>query len=318
MKAVNLLMVFYRKWQKHLKQRNKTISIKGEVKMTATIISGKDLAKQKRESMKKEVELLKKEGVQPGLAVIIVGEDPASQSYVKYKQKACEEIGLYSVLYKLADSVSEKELLGQIKALNNDQKIHGILVQLPLPAHISEKAVIESIDPSKDVDGFHPISVGKMMIGQETFLPCTPFGIVEMIKSQGITIEGAHVVVIGRSNIVGKPVGQLLLNENATVTYCHSRTKDMKSITKQADILIVAVGKANFIDSSFMKQGCVVIDVGVNRLESGKLVGDVVFDDAKEVASFITPVPGGVGPMTITMLLFNTVQSAKKSLVNVK
>lgn len=286
--------------------------------MSAIIISGKDLAKQKREDMKKEVELLAKEGIQPGLAVILVGEDPASQSYVKYKQKACEEIGVYSIIYKLAATVSEKELLEQIETLNNDQKIDGILVQLPLPAHISEKAVIESININKDVDGFHPISIGRMMIGEDTFLPCTPFGIVEMIKSQGITIEGKHVVVVGRSNIVGKPVGQLLLNENATVTYCHSRTKDMKSITKQADILVVAVGKANFIDASFVKQGCVVIDVGVNRLDTGKLVGDVVFDEVKEVASHITPVPGGVGPMTITMLLFNTVQSAKKALLKVK
>lgn len=286
--------------------------------MSATIISGKDLAKEKRESMKKEVELLGQEGVQPGLAVVLVGEDPASQSYVKAKQKACEEIGIYSVLHKLEESVTEAELLTLIQSLNDDPRIHGILVQLPLPAHITEKAVIESISPAKDVDGFHPISVGKMMIGEETFLPCTPFGIVEMIKSQGITIEGKHVVVIGRSNIVGKPVGQLLLNENATVTYCHSRTKDMKSITKQADILVVAVGKANFIDASFIKEGSVVIDVGVNRLETGKLVGDVVYDEAKDVASFITPVPGGVGPMTITMLLFNTIQSAKKSLVSVK
>ncbi|OIJ16029.1 bifunctional methylenetetrahydrofolate dehydrogenase/methenyltetrahydrofolate cyclohydrolase [Anaerobacillus arseniciselenatis] len=286
--------------------------------MSATIISGKDLAKEKRESMKVEVEQLKKEGIQPGLAVILVGEDPASQSYVKAKQKACEEIGIYSVLFRLEDNVSEEELLQKIHDLNNDNAIHGILVQLPLPAHISEKAVIESIDPNKDVDGFHPISVGNMMIGEDTFLPCTPFGIVEMIKSKEISIEGKHVVVIGRSNIVGKPVGQLLLNENATVTYCHSRTKDMRSITKQADILIVAVGKANFIDASFMKEGCVVIDVGVNRLETGKLCGDVVFDDAKEVASYITPVPGGVGPMTITMLLFNTVKSAGKLLANAK
>ncbi|RXI99518.1 bifunctional methylenetetrahydrofolate dehydrogenase/methenyltetrahydrofolate cyclohydrolase FolD [Anaerobacillus alkaliphilus] len=286
--------------------------------MSAVIISGKDLAKEKREAMKKEIEVLAQEGVQPGLAVILVGEDPASQSYVKAKQKACEEIGIYSVLQKLDASVSEAQLLDQIQSFNLDPLIHGILVQLPLPAHISEKAVIEAIDPSKDVDGFHPISVGKMMIGEDTFLPCTPFGIVEMIKSQEIEIEGKHVVVVGRSNIVGKPVGQLLLNENATVTYCHSRTKDMKSITKQADILVVAVGKANFIDASYMKKGCVVIDVGVNRLETGKLVGDVVFEDAKEVASYITPVPGGVGPMTITMLLFNTVQSAKKTLVSVK
>lgn len=286
--------------------------------MSATIISGKDLAKEKRESMKHEVELLKKEGIQPGLAVILVGEDPASQSYVKAKQKACEEIGIYSVLYKLEDNVTEAELLQKIDELNNDDKIHGILVQLPLPAHISEKAVIESINPNKDVDGFHPISVGNMMIGEDTFLPCTPFGIVEMIKSQGISIEGKHVVVIGRSNIVGKPVGQLLLNENATVTYCHSRTKDMKGISKQADILVVAVGKANFIDASYIKEDAVVIDVGVNRLETGKLVGDVVFDEAKEVASYITPVPGGVGPMTITMLLFNTVKSASKLLQAVK
>ncbi|QOY36067.1 bifunctional methylenetetrahydrofolate dehydrogenase/methenyltetrahydrofolate cyclohydrolase FolD [Anaerobacillus isosaccharinicus] len=286
--------------------------------MSATVISGKELAKEKRESMKKEVELLKKEGIQPGLAVILVGEDPASQSYVKAKQKACEETGIYSVLHKLDDSITEIQLLDAIESLNNDPLIHGILVQLPLPSHISEKAVIESISPAKDVDGFHPISVGKMMIGDETFLPCTPFGIVEMIKSQGIAIEGKHVVVIGRSNIVGKPVGQLLLNENATVTYCHSRTKDMKSITKQADILVVAVGKANFIDASFIKEGSVVIDVGVNRLDTGKLCGDVVYDEAKEIASFITPVPGGVGPMTITMLLFNTIQSAKKLVVSVK
>ncbi len=285
--------------------------------MSAIIISGKDLAKEKRELMKREIELLIKDGVQPGLAVILVGEDPASQSYVKAKQKACEEIGIYSVLHKLDVSVSEAQLLEAIESLNQDPLIHGILVQLPLPSHISEKAVIESIYPSKDVDGFHPISVGKMMIGEDTFLPCTPFGIVEMIKSQGITIEGKHVVVVGRSNIVGKPVGQLLLNENATVTYCHSRTKDMKMITKQADILVVAVGKANFIDASYIKEGCAVIDVGVNRLETGKLVGDVVFDEAKEVASYITPVPGGVGPMTITMLLFNTIQSAKKRLVSV-
>lgn len=280
--------------------------------MTAEIISGKELAKEKRISMKQEVEQLAIKGIVPGLAVILVGEDPASQSYVKAKQKACEEIGIYSVLYKLADNVSEQELLEKIQQLNNDQKIHGILVQLPLPSHISEKAVIESISPNKDVDGFHPISVGNMMIGEDTFLPCTPYGIVEMIKSKDITIEGKHVVVIGRSNIVGKPVGQLLLNENATVTYCHSRTKDMKTITKQGDILVVAVGRANFIDASYIKEDAVVIDVGVNRLDTGKLCGDVVFDEAKEVASFITPVPGGVGPMTITMLLHNTIKSAKK------
>ncbi|MCD8500432.1 MAG: bifunctional methylenetetrahydrofolate dehydrogenase/methenyltetrahydrofolate cyclohydrolase FolD [Bacillaceae bacterium] len=280
--------------------------------MSAQIISGKELAQEKRSKMTEEVTQLSKQGVTPGLAVILVGNDPASQSYVKAKQKACEEVGIYSSLYKMDESCTEQELLTKIAELNNDERIHGILVQLPLPNQISEKAVIESIDPKKDVDGFHPINIGKMMVGEETFLPCTPFGIVEMVKSKGISIEGKHVVVIGRSNIVGKPVGQLFLNENATVTYCHSRTKNMKEITLQADILIVAVGKANFIDATYIKDGCVVIDVGVNRLDNGKLCGDVKFEETKQKASFITPVPGGVGPMTITMLLFNTIESAKK------
>lgn len=281
--------------------------------MSAEIISGKELAQEKRISMKKEVKSLVEKEITPGLAVILVGNDPASQSYVKAKQKACEEVGIYSVLYRLEEDCSEDELLAKINELNNDQQIHGILVQLPLPTQISEKAVIESISPNKDVDGFHPINIGKMMIGEETFLPCTPFGIVEMVKSKEIQIEGQHVVVIGRSNIVGKPVGQLFLNENATVTYCHSRTKNMKEITLQADILVVAVGKANFIDDTYFKEGCVVIDVGVNRLEeTGKLCGDVKFEEAKQKASYITPVPGGVGPMTITMLLHNTIESAKK------
>lgn len=281
--------------------------------MSAQIISGKELAQEKRSKMTEEVTQLSKQGVTPGLAVILVGNDPASQSYVKAKQKACEEVGIYSSLYKMDESCTEQELLTKIAELNNDERIHGILVQLPLPNQISEKAVIESIDPKKDVDGFHPINIGKMMVGEETFLPCTPFGIVEMVKSKGISIEGKHVVVIGRSNIVGKPVGQLFLNENATVTYCHSRTKNMKEITLQADILIVAVGKANFIDATYIKDGCVVIDVGVNRLDNGKLCGDVKFEETKQKASFITPVPGGVGPMTITMLLFNTIESAKKN-----
>ncbi|MGO4887100.1 bifunctional methylenetetrahydrofolate dehydrogenase/methenyltetrahydrofolate cyclohydrolase FolD [Anaerobacillus sp. MEB173] len=283
--------------------------------MSAILISGKDLASDKRLEMKQEVEKLTKDGTQPGLAVILVGNDPASRSYVKAKEKACHEVGIYSVLQELPESVSEQELLAEIERLNQDEKIHGILVQLPLPKHISEQAVIETISPEKDVDGFHPINIGKMMIGEETFLPCTPFGIVEMIKSKDIEISGKHVVVIGRSNIVGKPVGQLLLNENATVTYCHSRTKNMKEITKQADILVVAVGKAKFIDADYVKEGAVVIDVGVNRLEStGKLCGDVEFDEVKEVASYLTPVPGGVGPMTITMLLHNTIESVKRKL----
>lgn len=282
--------------------------------MSAIIISGKELARTKREGMKQEVEGLTKEGIKPGLAVILIGEDPASQSYVRSKQKSCNEIGIHSELFELPPSTSQEELLTRIQDLNEADHIHGILVQLPLPEHISEDAVIEAIDPSKDVDGFHPINIGKMMIGQESFLPCTPFGIVEMIKSKEIEITGKHVVVVGRSNIVGKPVGQLLLNENATVTYCHSRTKNMKEMTRSADILIVAVGKAHFLDADAIKEGAVVIDVGVNRNSEGKLVGDVVFDRAKEVASYITPVPGGVGPMTITMLLHNTIESAKRSI----
>ncbi|WP_096201196.1 bifunctional methylenetetrahydrofolate dehydrogenase/methenyltetrahydrofolate cyclohydrolase FolD [Bacillus sp. FJAT-45350] len=282
--------------------------------MAAEIISGKELAAQKRLEMKQEVEKLVQTGKKPGLAVILVGNDPASRSYVKAKEKACQEIGIYSVLQEMPETTTEAELLAEIDKLNNDDNIHGILVQLPLPQHITEQAVIEKISPDKDVDGFHPSNIGKMMIGEETFLPCTPFGIVEMIKSKGIEIAGKHVVVVGRSNIVGKPVGQLLLNENATVTYCHSRTKNMKDITKQADILVVAVGRANFIDGSYIKEGAAVIDVGVNRLEeTGKLVGDVVFEDAKEVASYITPVPGGVGPMTITMLMHNTIESLKRT-----
>ncbi|WP_096188473.1 bifunctional methylenetetrahydrofolate dehydrogenase/methenyltetrahydrofolate cyclohydrolase FolD [Evansella halocellulosilytica] len=282
--------------------------------MSAIIISGKELARTKREGMKQEVEGLTKEGIKPGLAVILIGEDPASQSYVRSKQKSCNEIGIHSELFELPSSTSQEELLTRIQDLNEADHIHGILVQLPLPEHISEDAVIEAIDPSKDVDGFHPINIGKMMIGQESFLPCTPFGIVEMIKSKEIEITGKHVVVVGRSNIVGKPVGHLLLNENATVTYCHSRTKNMKEMTRSADILIVAVGKAHFLDADAIKEGAVVIDVGVNRNSEGKLVGDVVFDRAREVASYITPVPGGVGPMTITMLLHNTIESAKRSI----
>ncbi|MDQ0256250.1 methylenetetrahydrofolate dehydrogenase (NADP+)/methenyltetrahydrofolate cyclohydrolase [Evansella vedderi] len=280
--------------------------------MSAIVISGKELAKEKREQMKGEVVELKGKGITPGLAVILVGEDPASQSYVRSKQKSCKEIGIHSELDELPVTISEQELLNKIEVLNKADHIHGILVQLPLPNHISEKAVIEAISPEKDVDGFHPINIGRMMTGQEAFLPCTPYGIVEMIKSKDIDMEGKHVVVVGRSNIVGKPVGQLLLNENATVTYCHSRTKNMRDITRQADILVVAVGKAHFLDQEYIKEGAVVIDVGVNRNNDGKLVGDVVFENAKEVASYITPVPGGVGPMTITMLLHNTIISAKR------
>lgn len=282
--------------------------------MSAIIISGKELAKEKRSEMKAQVDTLRQKGVTPGLAVILVGEDPASQSYVKAKEKACKETGIHSEIDVVSTTITESELLQKIETLNKAEHIHGILVQLPLPDHISEKKVIETIDPDKDVDGFHPINIGRMMTGQESFLPCTPFGIVEMIKSKNIEIEGKHVVIVGRSNIVGKPVGQLLLNENATVTYCHSRTKNMKEFTRSADILVVAVGKSHFIGKDDVKEGAVVIDVGVNRNDEGKLIGDVEFDHVKEVASFITPVPGGVGPMTITMLLNNTILSAKRNI----
>ncbi|MCY7856578.1 bifunctional methylenetetrahydrofolate dehydrogenase/methenyltetrahydrofolate cyclohydrolase FolD [Bacillus sonorensis] len=282
--------------------------------MTATIIDGKETAKEKRGQLAKEVEKLKKQGVTPGLAVILIGDDPASLSYVRGKKKAAEAMGIRFQLDHFDASFSEQELLEVIDQYNNNDDFHGILVQLPLPDHISEQAVIERISPDKDVDGFHPLNVGKMLLGEDTFLPCTPAGIVELLRKTGIDLSGKEVVVVGRSNIVGKPVGQLLLNENATVTYCHSRTADLTAHTKKADILIVAVGKANFIKADQIKDGAVVIDVGVNRLETGKLAGDVAFDEAKEKASYITPVPGGVGPMTITMLAHNTVKSAKRSI----
>ncbi|TPE68911.1 bifunctional methylenetetrahydrofolate dehydrogenase/methenyltetrahydrofolate cyclohydrolase FolD [Halalkalibacterium halodurans] len=279
--------------------------------MSAVLLDGKALAAKKRDELKSEVTKLKERGITPGLAVILVGNDPASTVYVRSKQKACEQIGIYSVLKELPASTSEEELLTEIDRLNNDPTIHGILVQLPLPEQISEQAVIERISPAKDVDGFHPISVGRMMIGEDTFLPCTPFGVLVMLQEANVEIAGKHVVVVGRSNIVGKPVGQLMLNEHATVTYCHSRTKYLTEITKQADILIVAVGRARFIDASHVKEGAVVIDVGINRVD-GKLCGDVDFESVREVASHLTPVPGGVGPMTITMLLANTIQAAKE------
>ena len=282
--------------------------------MTATIIDGKETAKEKRGQLAKEVEELKKQGVTPGLAVILIGDDPASLSYVRGKKKAAEAMGIRFQLDHFDASFSEQELLEVIDQYNQNNDFHGILVQLPLPDHISEQAVIERISPDKDVDGFHPLNVGKLLLGEDTFLPCTPAGIVELLKKTEIDLSGKEVVVVGRSNIVGKPVGQLLLNENATVTYCHSRTADITAHTKKADILIVAVGKANFIKADQIKEGAVVIDVGVNRLDNGKLAGDVDFEEAKEKASYITPVPGGVGPMTITMLAHNTVKSAKRTI----
>ncbi|MED5075372.1 bifunctional methylenetetrahydrofolate dehydrogenase/methenyltetrahydrofolate cyclohydrolase FolD [Anoxybacillus geothermalis] len=280
--------------------------------MTAQIISGAELAATIRAGLAEETAKLKESGVEPGLAVILVGDDPASHSYVKGKQKACAEVGIRSFLYTFPASISEEGLLAKIRELNGDPAVHGILVQLPLPEHIREWSVIETIAPEKDVDGFHPINVGKMMIGQPAFLPCTPHGVLVMVKSAGIDIAGKHVVVVGRSNIVGKPVGQLFLREHATVTYAHSKTPDLPAVTRQADILIVAVGKARLIGPDHVKPGAVVIDVGVNRLESGKLCGDVDFDAVKEVAGYITPVPKGVGPMTITMLLHNTIEAARQ------
>lgn len=279
--------------------------------MTAEVINGKELAKDLREEMKQEVTALKDEGIIPHLTVVLVGDNPASKSYVSGKKKACEETGISSEIITMPATASEEELLEVIDKLNADDAVHGILVQLPLPEQIDEDRVIEAITPAKDVDGFHPINIGRMMTGKDTFLPCTPYGIVSMLKSRNIQIEGKHVVVLGRSNIVGKPVVQLLLNENATVTYCHSRTPDLAAFTKDADILVVAIGKAHVIGAEHIKEGAVVIDVGVNRIEDGSLTGDVDFEAAKEKASYITPVPQGVGPMTITMLLENTIKSAK-------
>lgn len=289
--------------------------------MTAKIIDGKQIAETIRAELRREVEALKKTGVTPGLGVILVGEDPASKSYVTAKEKACGEIGIYSDDNRLPASTTQEELLALIKKMNREPKIHGILVQLPLPRHISESDALRAVAPEKDVDGFNPVNVGKMVIGEKCFLPCTPHGVVQILARSGVKVGGSHVVVVGRSNIVGKPVANILLqkkeNANATVTVCHTGTKDVGYFTRQADILIVAAGRPNTITADMIRPGTVVIDVGVNRIEdktkkSGfRLVGDVDFEGVKEKASMITPVPGGVGPMTITMLLYNTVESAK-------
>lgn len=279
--------------------------------MTAEIISGSEVAKQVRNEMKSEVQQLHQQGITPQLTVILIGDDPASNSYVNGKEKAAKEVGINSTVIRLEDTISEATLLEKITELNKDESVDGILVQLPLPSHIDEQKVIESISPSKDVDGFHPINIGRMMVGKDTFISCTPQGIMTLLRSKNIPIEGKNAVIIGRSNIVGKPMGQLLLNEHATVTYCHSRTKDLRAFTTSADILIVAVGKENVIDASYIKEGATVIDVGINRTSDGKLTGDVDFQSVKEVASYLTPVPKGVGPMTITMLLANTIKAAK-------
>nr|WP_255548283.1 bifunctional methylenetetrahydrofolate dehydrogenase/methenyltetrahydrofolate cyclohydrolase FolD [Planococcus beijingensis] len=282
------------------------------------MIDGKAVSQKIKMQVKTRVEKLAQQGIVPGLAVVLVGEDSASLTYVKNKKKTCEALGMRSDLHQFPDTLTEQELLAKIDELNSDPEIHGILVQLPLPQQIDEFKVITAISPEKDVDGFHPISVGNMMIGKDAFLPCTPHGIMELLAHYGIDPAGKHAVVIGRSNIVGKPIGQLLLQKDATVTYCHSKTKDLANFTAQADILIAAIGRAKFIDRTFIKPGAVIIDVGMNRDENGKLCGDVDFEDVQETASFVTPVPGGVGPMTIAMLMENTLESAEKGLAKTK
>lgn len=277
----------------------------------AQIIDGKKISSEMRAEISEEVKALAQQGVVPGLAVIIVGEDPASKVYVRNKGRACAEVGIYSEIIEMPESTSETELLAKIAELNARPEINGILVQLPLPRHINESAVIAAISPDKDVDAFSEVNVGKIMIGDFRFLPCTPAGVMELLRRSGIEIEGKNAVVVGRSNIVGKPQAMLLLHANATVTVCHSRTRNLAEICRGADILVVAIGKADFITADMVKPGAVVIDVGMNRRPDGKLTGDVEYAAVSEVAGYITPVPGGVGPMTITMLLRNTVTAAR-------
>ena len=291
--------------------------------MAARIIDGKQVAADMRAELKAEVAKLKEDGIVPGLAVVLVGEDPASKSYVTAKERACEELGIFSDDNRLPADIGQAELMALVGKLNKDPKINGILVQLPLPKHLDQSEVLLAIDPAKDVDGFHPINVGKMVVGEEAFLPCTPHGIIQLLVRSGVKIEGAEVVIVGRSNIVGKPIANMLIQKNdtgnATVTVCHTRTKDLAEHVRRADIIIAAAGRPNTVTADMVKEGAVVIDVGVNRVEDAtkkrgyRLVGDVDFAAVSEKASLITPVPGGVGPMTITMLLFNTVASAKQA-----
>jgi methylenetetrahydrofolate dehydrogenase (NADP+)/methenyltetrahydrofolate cyclohydrolase len=291
--------------------------------MTAQIIDGKQIATEIRAELKDEVTRLKEQGIVPGLGVILVGEDPASASYVTAKERACGEMGIYSDDNRLAAETTQGELMTIVQRMNADPKINGILVQLPLPKHINESEVLLGIDPAKDVDGFHPVNVGKMVVGEKAFLPCTPHGVVQLLLRSGGKIEGAHVVIVGRSNIVGKPLANMLIQKNATgnatVTVCHTRTRDLAHYTREADVVIAAAGRPGTVTAEMLKDGAVVIDVGVNRVEDAtrkrgyRLVGDVDFEAVKEKASLITPVPGGVGPMTITMLLYNTVESAKRA-----
>lgn len=280
--------------------------------MSATMISGKEISAKLRLSVKAQADALRAKGVVPGLAVILAGDDPASAIYVRNKEKACEECGFYSEKYVLPAETSQDELLSLIAKLNADPRIHGILCQLPLPAHISEQAVILAIDPAKDVDAFHPVNVGRIMTGDYDFVPCTPAGVMAMLDECGIDPKGKHCVVVGRSNIVGKPMSMLLLHRHGTVTICHSRTKDLADVCRSADILVAAVGKAGFVTADMVKEGAVVIDVGINRTPEGKVVGDVCTAEVAEKASYLTPVPGGVGVMTITMLMQNTLKAAEK------
>lgn len=275
------------------------------------IIDGKAISQEIERELADRVEKIKSDyGFTPGLAVVIVGNDPASRTYVNSKKKACERLGIYSEEHALPEETTQEELVALVKRLNEDPKIHGILVQLPLPDHLNEDEVIQTISPDKDVDGFHPMSVGNLVIGNPTFVPCTPAGIIELIDRTGIQLKGKHAVVIGRSNIVGKPVAHLLLARHATVTICHSRTVDLPAVTRQADVLVAAVGKPKMVKADWVKPGAVVIDVGINRTDEG-IVGDVDFEEVKEVAGYITPVPGGVGKMTIAMLMLNTVRAAE-------
>jgi methylenetetrahydrofolate dehydrogenase (NADP+)/methenyltetrahydrofolate cyclohydrolase len=276
----------------------------------ANVLSGKTISAELTELQKQQVEKLKAKGIQPGLAVVLVGENPASQIYVRNKMRACEKIGIYSKTIRLPEDISQEKLLSVVDELNQDDKIHGILVQLPLPKGIDEKSVIMRISPNKDVDGFHILSAGRLFTGIQGFVPCTPKGIMYMLESAKIDLDGKHAVVVGRSNIVGKPIAMLLLNANCTVTICHSHTKNLKEITREADVLVAAIGKPKFITADMVKDGACVVDVGINRVD-GKVVGDVDFENVSKKAAYITPVPGGVGKMTISMLMQNTIEAAQ-------
>ena len=276
------------------------------------ILDGKKLSNKIRNEVKIEADKLKSYGVTPGLAVILVGNDPASQVYVNMKAKACKESGIYSIVHEFPESISENELLDTIKRINQNPNIHGLLIQLPLPKHIDTTKVLEAVAPEKDVDGFHPYNVGRLVAGLDSFAPCTPLGVMELFKEYNIDVKGLNACVVGASNIVGKPMQALLLNQFATVDICHIYTKNLKEHTERADIVVVGVGKPNLIRADMVKEGAIVVDIGINRLENGKLVGDVDFENVSKKASFITPVPGGVGPMTIAMLLKNTIKAAKK------